>query len=209
MPPRECKFSLSVHCLRRIKLTVPLRERENIVLLEPVTQKNTGKRGRPRKHIDPQYLVEASSSNRNIKQGALAAALGIHRHTLRKRLRELGLQQRFDNIDDDELDTITRQYKAKKPTSGLRYLRGHFRRYGLRVQRERARFSLKRVDALGQALRSHLAIKRRRYKVPRPNYLWHGDGHHKLIWWGIVIHGFVDGFCRTASCRSFHISVKY
>ncbi|KAJ7736411.1 hypothetical protein B0H14DRAFT_2170227, partial [Mycena olivaceomarginata] len=71
----------------------------------------------------------------------LAAALGIHRHTLRKRLRVLGLQQRFDNIHDDELDTITRQYKAKKPTSGLRYLRGHFRRYGLRVQRETARSS--------------------------------------------------------------------
>ncbi|KAJ7024500.1 hypothetical protein C8F04DRAFT_883347, partial [Mycena alexandri] len=123
----------------------------------------------------------------------LAAALNVHRHTLRKRLRELGLEKRFSGIDDGELDLITRQYKAKKPTSGLRYLRGHFRRHGLRIQRERARNSLKRVDALGQALRTHLAIRRRRYRVPRPNYLWHCDGHHKLIWWGIVIHGFVDG----------------
>ncbi|KAJ7172911.1 hypothetical protein C8R43DRAFT_821115, partial [Mycena crocata] len=63
----------------------------------------------------------------------------------------------------------------------------------LRVQKERARLSLKRVDALGQALRTRLAIRRRRYKVPRPNYLWHCDGHHKLIWWGVVIHGFIDG----------------
>ncbi|KAJ7438360.1 hypothetical protein FB451DRAFT_1030898, partial [Mycena latifolia] len=81
--------------------------------------------------------------------------------------------------------------------SGLRYLRGHFRRHGLRIQRERVRLSLKRVDALGQALRTRLAIRRRRYTVPRPNYLWHCDGHHKLIWWGVVIHGFIDGFCRT------------
>ncbi|KAJ6450136.1 hypothetical protein C8R47DRAFT_918967, partial [Mycena vitilis] len=63
----------------------------------------------------------------------------------------------------------------------------------LRVQKERTRLSLKRVDALGQALRTRLAIQRRRYTVPRPNYLWHCDGHHKLIWWGIVIHGFIDG----------------
>ncbi|KAL4063011.1 hypothetical protein V8B97DRAFT_1843938, partial [Scleroderma yunnanense] len=27
--------------------------------------------------------------------------------------------------------------------------------------------------------------------------LWHIDGHHKLIWWGIVIHAFIDGFCQT------------
>ncbi|KAK7005481.1 hypothetical protein R3P38DRAFT_3604766 [Favolaschia claudopus] len=154
-------------------------------------------RGRPAKHIDPAYLQEATSANRNIKLNTLADALNVHRHTLRKRMRELGLAKRFDDIDDHDLDNITRQYKVKKPTSGLRYLRGHFRRHGLRIQRERARHSLKRVDALGQALRSHLTINRRRYKVPRPNYLWHCDGHHKLIWWGIVIHGFVDGYCRT------------
>ncbi|KAF8835009.1 hypothetical protein BDN67DRAFT_913766, partial [Paxillus ammoniavirescens] len=35
------------------------------------------------------------------------------------------------------------------------------------------------------------------YSVPRSNYLWHIDGHHKLIWWGIVIHGMIDGFCQT------------
>ncbi|ESK81644.1 hypothetical protein Moror_3251 [Moniliophthora roreri MCA 2997] len=27
--------------------------------------------------------------------------------------------------------------------------------------------------------------------------MWHLDGHHKLIRWGIVIHGIIDGFCRT------------
>ncbi|KAI5982901.1 hypothetical protein EDC04DRAFT_2616344 [Pisolithus marmoratus] len=31
----------------------------------------------------------------------------------------------------------------------------------------------------------------------RPNALWHMDGHHKLIRWGIVIHGIVDGYCHT------------
>ncbi|KAJ7443290.1 hypothetical protein FB451DRAFT_975144, partial [Mycena latifolia] len=60
------------------------------------------------------------------------------------------------------------------------------------VQKERVRKSLQRVDGLGKLLRTN-TIRRRSYSVPRPNYLWHCDGHHKLIWWGIVFHGFVDG----------------
>ncbi|KAI6114827.1 hypothetical protein EDD16DRAFT_1483344, partial [Pisolithus croceorrhizus] len=35
------------------------------------------------------------------------------------------------------------------------------------------------------------------YYVKWPNAVWHINGHHKLIRWGIVIHGFIDGFCRT------------
>ncbi|KAJ7484507.1 hypothetical protein FB451DRAFT_951756, partial [Mycena latifolia] len=64
----------------------------------------------------------------------LAAALGVHRNTLRKRMRELGVDKTFEGLSDDELDQLTREYKAKKPNSGLRYLRGHFRRHGLRIQ---------------------------------------------------------------------------
>lgn len=120
-------------------------------------------------------------------------------------MQELGVRKTFDQLSDNELDDLTREYKVRKPNSGLRYLRGHFRRYGVRVQKERARMSLKRVDALGQALRTRLAIKRRRYTVPRPNYLWHCDGHHKLIWWGVVIHGFIDGYCRTVPHIYYHL----
>ncbi|KAF8800927.1 hypothetical protein BYT27DRAFT_7042469, partial [Phlegmacium glaucopus] len=39
-------------------------------------------------------------------------------------------------------------------------------------------------------------LERRSYQVPRPNALWHIDGHHKLIAWGIVIHGVADGYSR-------------
>ncbi|KAJ7735204.1 hypothetical protein B0H16DRAFT_1731466 [Mycena metata] len=82
-------------------------ERDNIVLLEPVTREGTGKRGCPAKHIDPEYLKEAAAPNRNIKLGTLASALKVHRHTLQKRMRELGLSKRFDDIDDAELDLTT------------------------------------------------------------------------------------------------------
>lgn len=35
------------------------------------------------------------------------------------------------------------------------------------------------------------------YRVKRSNALWHIDGHHKLIRWGFVVHGIIDGYCRT------------
>ncbi|KAJ3924240.1 MAG: hypothetical protein NXY57DRAFT_870311, partial [Lentinula lateritia] len=61
------------------------------------------------------------------------------------------------------------------------------------LQRQWVKDSLKRVDRLGSRLQRRLTISRGLYKVPRPHALWHLDGHHKLIFWGIVIHGIVDG----------------
>ncbi|TFK86523.1 hypothetical protein K466DRAFT_492660 [Polyporus arcularius HHB13444] len=68
---------------------------------------------------------------------------------------------------------------------------------GVRVQKVRILLALRRVDGLGRTLRAHSAIRRRKYHSSRPNAIWHCDGHHKLILWGIVIHGFIDGYCRT------------
>ncbi|KAI6006192.1 hypothetical protein F5J12DRAFT_721182, partial [Pisolithus orientalis] len=42
-----------------------------------------------------------------------------------------------------------------------------------------------------------------KYHVKWPNALWHMDGHHKLIQWGIVIHGFIDGFCCCHTPKVF------
>ena len=45
-------------------------------------------------------------------------------------------------------------------------------------------------------LRWGCVISRRVYHVPWLNSLWHLDGHHSLIRWGLVIHGCIDGFSR-------------
>ncbi|KAG1724334.1 uncharacterized protein EDB91DRAFT_1031170, partial [Suillus paluster] len=57
----------------------------------------------------------------------------------------------------------------------------------------RMRSSMHRVNIIGQMLRRRKVIARWKYAVPRSNHLWHLDGHHKLILWGIVIHGLIDG----------------
>ncbi len=139
------------------------------------------------------------SAKRSISLTKLASTLGIHRHTIRRNLKSYGIQRMFSTISDDHLDLVIRLYKAKRPNSGIRYLIGFLRSHGIRIQKSRLYQSLNRVDGLGHALRQQTAIKRREYYSSRPNALWHCDGHHKLIMWGFVIHGFIDGYCRTVS----------
>lgn len=158
----------------------------------------TGQRGRPALEIDPQLLEDAMSANRKITISELARVLGIHRHTLRKQLHSHNIAHPAHSfISDTDLDELITAYKELHPKSGIRYILGFLSQLGLHVQRIRVRDSLRRIDGLGQALRNHAAINRRVYVVPFPNYLWHIDGHHKLIRWGIVIHGGADGFDRV------------
>ncbi|KAL0056669.1 hypothetical protein AAF712_016725 [Marasmius tenuissimus] len=144
----------------------------------------TGKRGRPAKVIDENYLKEAMGSGRAITISKLAKTkpLSVHRNTLRKYIKGYNIESwRFSRISNRKLDEI------------VRHLRSH---HGLRVQRHQVLGSIARVDGLGVILRRNQGIRRRKYKVSRPNALWHIDGHHKLILWGFVVHGIVDGYGR-------------
>ncbi|KAK7020914.1 hypothetical protein R3P38DRAFT_3197407 [Favolaschia claudopus] len=53
------------------------------------------------------------------------------------------------------------------------------------------------LTLLKRFIRENEGDRKTRATVPRSIHLWHCDGHHKLILWGFVIHGFVDGYCRT------------
>ncbi|KAJ3720906.1 hypothetical protein C8R42DRAFT_553095, partial [Lentinula raphanica] len=65
----------------------------------------------------------------------LAKVTGVHRHTLRQYLKKNGINYQFATLTDEQLDTITRLFKASKVNSGLRYLHGFLNMHGLRVQR--------------------------------------------------------------------------
>jgi hypothetical protein len=162
----------------------------------------SGKRGRPRKVPSEAWLKEAMAPARRITMSKIARLLGIHRHTLRYYMKQYGVYDRFCNISDDDLELLIQLYKRDRPNSGLAYVMGFLGSHGLRVKKSRVRRSLRKVDPLGQALWRHDAIDRRKYSVPRSQYLWHLDGYHKLIKWGFVIHGLVDGYCHTV-CSSF------
>lgn len=165
--------------------------------MDPVTVVRSGQQGRPRKFIDPTYLREALASDRMISITELARILNLSRSTVYRYMRIFRINRSYAGITDAQLDHILHLYRQHRPTSGLQYIMGFVRRCGLRIQRIRVIESMKRVDGPGRAIRRCVKIKRRYYKVPRPNALWHCDGHHKLIKWGFVIHGFIDGYCRT------------
>ena len=65
------------------------------------------------------------------------------------------------------------------------------------MSREALRKAIHRVDHENVVARRHHTVQRRVYSVPHPNYIWHLDGHHKLIRWRFVVHGAIDGFSRT------------
>jgi hypothetical protein len=176
------------------------RDEADVGMVEPVSVIHTGKRGRPQKHVDLNFLQEAMSTRRRLSITKLAALLGIHRHTLRHCLQSNNVYHGFSALSSSDLDVLVRTFRQTKPESGIRYLIGFLRRRGLRIQKRRIKASILCVDGLGCTLHGRNTIRRRRYKVSRPNYLWHVDGHHKLIHWGFVIHGFIDGYCRTVSC---------
>ena len=129
---------------------------------------------------------------------ATSVMLCISRSTLWSRCHQLGLtcSQRYSEISDEELDGIMRDMVAAYPNSGLTLLRGHLKRLGIIVQRERARLSMIRVDPINVCMRRMRVIQRCSYSIPGPNALWHIDGHHSLIRWRIVVHGGIDGFSR-------------
>ena len=129
----------------------------------------------------------------------LASLLSVHHNTLQYKLHEMGLHKHFSTLTDDELDHIIKFYKHLRPTSGVRYTTGFLQRHGLQIQREHIRKSLQCVDKLGQALRQHDAIMCCTYISQMSNAIWHLDGLHKLIQYGLVIHGTVDGHDHVVS----------
>lgn len=173
------------------------RQTTHVTHLNPVKLVKKPGRGRPRKEIDASFLRDVNDPSRKLTHQKVVNALKIGRTTYYERRKEAKLPPRYSTISDDDLDTMIRLYKLSKPRSGRNFTDAYLRRHGHRVQKERLRASLSRVDRLGQTLRRQPTITRGKYAVPGPNHLWHGDGHHKLIRWGIVIHAFIDGYSRT------------
>ena len=141
----------------------------NITIPQPIHTTRTSKRGRPRKNVDPEVLHEAFQKGRHISTTVLASILGIDRKTLQARKNEIGIDSGFDDISDDDLDNLVREYHQENPVGGRSYIIGRLRAmHSLRIQRRRVIDSINRIDRLGQGMRQCVGKKkeRRQYKVP-------------------------------------------
>ena len=153
--------------------------------------------GRPKYNIDEDVLLNLRSLGFKWKE--IAQLLLVSRWTLWRRVRELGIVARtgFSDIGDDQLDDIVRAFmNVQGSLVGYSMVEGHLRNMNIKVQRDRVRACIKRVDPRNSRLRWATVVSRRSYSVAGPNSLWHIDGHHSLIAWGFVIHGCMDGYSR-------------
>ena len=140
----------------------------------------SGGRGRPKVEI-PRNTLEYLIGN-HFSVHRVAYLLQTSVSTVRRRMHDFGLSIRstYSVISDAQLDTLVRQIQYQYPNCGYHLLKGHLAAMGYRIQENRIRDSLRRVDPVGIMSRWICAIQRT-YSVSGPNALWHIDGNHKLI----------------------------
>ena len=153
------------------------------------------RRGRPRITIREEQLTFLAENGLRITD--IANFFQCSRRTIERRMAELSLRWcDFTVMSDSDLDLRVEGIISMHPQCGEKSVSGLLRSQGCKIQRQRIRESIRRVDPVGVQLRSRRTLHRRVYNVRSPNSLWHLDGYHKLIRWKIVIHGGIDGYSR-------------
>ena len=82
------------------------------------------------------------------------------------------------------------------PGRGVELTRGFLRSSSVIVPREHVRELVRTLDPEGTEMRKRKTIRRRVYQSNGIHHVWHMDGWHKLIKYGLVIHAAVDGASR-------------
>lgn len=151
--------------------------------------------GRPKFNICPDALQ--LYLDYGISVIGIAKAFGVSRDTIQRRIKEFKLKkQQHTDMSNHDLQELMLEILNDFPNTGIRRMKGLLQSRGVRVQWERIRQLLWSVDPEGMLRRSlYLTIVHRRvYSVPGPLALWHLDGNHKLIRWGFIVHGCIDGY---------------
>ena len=149
----------------------------------------------------PQFDIEMGVLEGFIDQGFLisdiANILYVSESTVYRRMRQFGLSKAvISDLNDDEIDVQVGQIILEFPFCGETMINEMLKKRGYRIQRERLRQSISRLDDIGSKERKKGRLVRRVYDVKGPNHLWHVDTNHKLIRWHLIIAGGIDGFSR-------------
>lgn len=168
-----------------------------------VSQRTTsGKRGRPRVHIDPEFLQEALTLRGPTH---LAPVFHCSARTVRRRALELNLvnpgppvathtvqpngittitytssSPAVSAITDEQLDSLLTTILQTFPNFGRNMLTGRLRDAGFRIPRARLLHSYIRVHG-PSAIFGDRSLHRSPYSVAGANALWHHDGQHGMF----------------------------
>ena len=111
----------------------------------------TGRKGRPKIYISRnqlEYFLE-----KGFKGSDIARILSVSNKTIYRRLQEFGLPvcASYSDISEAELDAIILDTLHNFPNCGYKSMRGHLLCKGHKVQEERIREAMRRVDPEGNA----------------------------------------------------------
>lgn len=160
-----------------------------------IEEEEIQQRGRPRIVIREDQLCFLLENGFRIND--IASMFLCSGRTVERRMAELSMRASdFSDIADTDLDQLVERIILVHPQSGEKTVSSQLRSQGYKIQRQRIRDSIRRIDPIGVQLRSRRRLHRRVYQVASPNSLWHLDGYHKLIRWKLVVHGGIDGFSR-------------
>ena len=160
-----------------------------------IEEEKVHQRGHPRITIGEEQLGFLVENGFRITD--IANFFQSSRRTIERRMAELSLRWcNFTAMSDSDLDLRVDGIISLHPQCGKKSVSGLLWSQGYKIQRQRIRDSIRRVDPVGVQLRSRRPLHRRVYNVRSPNSLWHLDGYHKLIRWKIIIHGGIDCYSR-------------
>lgn len=108
-------------------------------------------------------------------------------------------------LDEPRITELVHNFLRDSPGRGVELTRGYLRSQNAFVPREHVRQLVRSIDPEGTELRKRKTIKRRVYNSKGIHHVWHMDGWHKLIKYGLVVHAAIDGcsrfvvFCNCSS----------
>lgn len=139
--------------------------------------------GRPRLIISEDRLCHLLELGYSVP--GVARLMGVSRATLFRRMKDLNLSVKglHSNFTDEELDAKVSELKSNMPNAGYCMVRRNLKAMGHRVQWDRIRASMHRVDTVGilSRLTQMGCVVRRTYTLPCPKYMVHIDTCHKLV----------------------------
>jgi hypothetical protein len=160
--------------------TNKLHEDEENAEMRTSSVVGTNNGGSPRYEIDEEQVMFLRSKHFTWKK--IAQIFGICDLTLRRKRQEFTARtENFSDISEVDLCEVIESIRFLTPNIGQSRLLGALRCRAFTIQRWRVRHCLRKLDPVGTALRGHVAIYRRKYNVPYPNFLCHLDGNHRLI----------------------------
>ena len=160
----------------------------------PVVQQNVGQRD----ELIATYFHLGFNYVEILSFLTLSHGIRLSLRQLKRILRNQGLFRRRNYSNPQEIiSAVERELRGSGSSIGYRLMHQRLRNdYGLVVDKETVRLTLKTLDPEGVERRSKQRLKRRKYSAKGPNYIWHIDGYDKLKPFGFCIHGAIDGYSR-------------